>query len=121
MNNIQSTSATVGIMTRKVIEAAGCRFTEHRGEGMPVRGNPLAKPGDSEGMSIYSMGMSNRFRVEPVDVHGRQQWLQTPRAGSNSLPISAMSCMGTNIQLQWLPLPDESKVGEADRCCRHPY
>jgi hypothetical protein len=33
-------------MTSKVIEAVGCKFTEYRGEGMPVKGNPLASPGD---------------------------------------------------------------------------
>ena len=33
-------------ITQKVIEAVGCRFIEYRGEGKPVRGNPLASPGD---------------------------------------------------------------------------
>jgi hypothetical protein len=32
--------------TQRLIEAAGCRFTEYRGEGMPLVGKPLASPGD---------------------------------------------------------------------------
>jgi hypothetical protein len=41
-----STSVSEASMTSKVIEAVGCKFTEYRGEGMPVKGNPLASPGD---------------------------------------------------------------------------
>jgi hypothetical protein len=46
MNTPDSTPNAEGRKTQKIIEAVGCRFVEYRGEGMPVRGNPLASPGD---------------------------------------------------------------------------
>ena len=46
INTPYSTSATEDTMTQKVIEAAGCRFVEYRGEGKPVEGNPPANLGD---------------------------------------------------------------------------
>jgi len=93
-------------MTQKVIEAVGCRFIEYRGEGRPVKGNPLASPGDvyfDMKEQPYTVWSVSRILGGTSDVHGRKQKLQTSGAGSYSIPIGATSRVVTYIRLRRLP------------------
>ena len=100
MNNIQSTSATVGIMTQKVIEAAGCRFTEHRGEGMPVRGNPLANPGD-----IYFDVQERPYTVWVCQIDsGWNQWTSMAESSGCKHPEQDRILCPSVQHLAWVPI-----------------
>ena len=60
-------------MTQWSIVGVGCQFTEYRGKGKPIVGQPPAKPGDiyfNVKEQPYTVGLSVRLQMESLGFHG---------------------------------------------------
>jgi hypothetical protein len=100
MDTHNSTSATEDPMTQKVIEAVGCRFIEYRGEGRPVKGNPLASPGD-----VYFDMKEQPYTVwvcQPDS--GWNQWMSMAESRNCKHPEQDRILYPSVQRLAWLPI-----------------
>jgi len=100
MNTTDSTPSAEGRTTRKEITAVGCTFAEYRGEGKPLRGNPLAIPGD-----VYFDVKEQPYTVwvcQPDS--GWNQWISMAESTNCKHPKQDRILYPSVQRLAWVPI-----------------
>jgi hypothetical protein len=86
--------------TQKLIEALGCRFTEYRGEGMPVVGKPPASPGD-----VYFDIGEQPYTVWAYQLDsGWKRWRSVAKSKDCKHPELERILYPTGQHFSWVPM-----------------
>jgi hypothetical protein len=100
MDTRDSTSGTQDRMTQRVIQAVGCQFTEYRGEGKPIVGQPPAMPGD-----VYFDLKDQPYTVWVYQSDSRwNQWASMADSQSCKHPEQDRILCPSVQRLAWVPI-----------------
>jgi hypothetical protein len=100
MTTRDSTSVTEQRTTQRVIEAVGCQFTEYRGEGKPIVGQPPARPGD-----VYIDVKEQPYTVWVCQSdYGWNQWVSMAESKKCKHPEQDRILYPSVQRLAWVPI-----------------
>ena len=100
MDTLASTSGRLEPTMQRVIEAVGCRFTEYRGEGRPIVGQPPARPGD-----VYFDVKEQPYTAWVCQSdYGWNQWVSMAESRKCKHPEQERVLYPSVQRLAWVPL-----------------
>ena len=100
MDTLASTSGRLESTMQRVIEAVGCRFTEYRGEGRPIVGQPPARPGD-----VYFDVKEQPYTAWVCQSdYGWNQWVSMAESRKSKHPEQERVLYPSVQRLAWVPL-----------------